>query len=251
MKKRILFAVVVLFLGACGKKGPLIPPDALVPAPVTNLRTAQTGSEFRVCWSSPGREESGKALRTAPDFLLFKRAVLPPDQDCEECQNSYRLIRIVDPEYLQEIRRINNTFCYFDKDLVQGKTYQYKVVSRVDDRLESKDSNKARRKFLAPPAGTTLKGTPSPTGILLEWTTVGSSDGARIEGYNIYRRKEGGAPPLSPLNPKPVTGNRYEDLTAVRGDRYVYAVRTVATVDGETVESGLSNEVTGYLTEPE
>lgn len=53
------------------------------------------------------------------------------------------------------------------------------------------------------------------------------------------------------MNEKPVQGNRFEDLTLEAGAHYLYAVRAVVKLDGETVESAPSNEVAGALSMPE
>jgi hypothetical protein len=53
------------------------------------------------------------------------------------------------------------------------------------------------------------------------------------------------------LNGVPFRDITFEDTGLERGVRYDYAVRTVVVVAGETVESELSNEVKGELTEPE
>src|SRR5689334_16806638 len=101
--KKFLFLIffLVLALAGCGRKGLLVPPEALVPGPVSDLRTAQKGERFQVAWSSPSHEEGGRALKDLAGFRLFKREVLPPDEDCEACPDAYRLLKEIDLEYLQ------------------------------------------------------------------------------------------------------------------------------------------------------
>jgi hypothetical protein len=53
------------------------------------------------------------------------------------------------------------------------------------------------------------------------------------------------------LNGTPVREAAFEDSRLEQGVKYVYAVRTVAVIEGETVESELSNEVEGTLSEPD
>jgi predicted small lipoprotein YifL len=251
MKKTLFLMGIFFLLAACGKKGPLIPPEAFVPAPVADLKTEQKGNGFLVCWSPPGREESGRPLRNLGGFRVFKREVLPPDEDCEECPTAYRLLRTVDPEYLQDVRRSGNRYCFTDSDLVLGKTYQYKVVSLEKDGAASRDSNKARRKYLPFPEAPKLRAESSPTGVLLEWTTPPQPKNGTLAGYNIYRRQTGEPTPLFAMNEKPVQGNRFEDLALEAGAHYLYVVRAVMKLDGEVVESGPSNEVAGTLGLPE
>jgi predicted small lipoprotein YifL len=251
MKKTLLLIGIIFLLAACGKKGPLIPPEAFVPAPIADLKVGQKGNAFMVCWTPPGREESGRPLKDLAGFLIFKREVLPPGEDCEECPTAYRMLRDVDLEYLQDVRRFGSRLCIVDSDLVEGNTYQYKAVSMEKNGATSRDSNKVRRKYLQPPTAPALKASLSPTGVLLEWTAPVHTKYGTVAGYNIYRRQSGGIMSLSTVNDKPVQEHRFEDLTLEPGVHYQYVVRTIIKVDGEAVESVPSNEVAGELSMPE
>src|SRR5664279_1692397 len=97
--KYLLVVVIAVLLAGCGKKGALVPPEALVPAAISDLRVEQKGERFLVLWSSPIRQEGGRALRSLSGFRLFRRDLLPPGEDCEECPEAYRLLTSIDPEY--------------------------------------------------------------------------------------------------------------------------------------------------------
>ena len=245
---RILYIVLTtLLLSGCGKKGPLMPPEALAPAAISDLRVAQKGELFQISWSRPAREAGGGALRDLAGFQLFRREVLPQAEDCEACPDAYRLLKAVDPEYLQEVRRVGDLYLYMDSDLRPGKTYQYKAVALKRDGSFSRASNLVRRRKVAPPLPPVLQASSTPTSVILEFVAIPPAG----LGYNIYRWRAGESAPFNPLNEKPVTANTFEDLRLARGITYGYAVRTVATVDGETVESVPSNEVNGALTMPD
>jgi predicted small lipoprotein YifL len=247
----MVLLVLALLLTGCGRKGPLIPPEALVPAAISDLKVAQQGELFQISWTRPAKEEGGGPLRDLAGFRLFKREVLPAAEDCEECPSAYRLLKAVDPEYLQEVRRSGDLFLFSDAELRQGKTYQYKAVSLKKDGTMSRESNKARRKKVEPPLPPVLQAKSTPTGVLLEFVAIPFPEDGVIQGYNIYRRPQGEVMPLRPLNAAPVSGNTFEDLHPERGTVYSYAVRTVALVDGEGVESISSNETEGALTAPD
>ena len=249
--KKLFVLLLLVILAGCGRKGPLIPPEALVPAAISDLKVAQQGELFQISWSRPAKEEGGGPLRDLAGFQLFKREVLPPAEDCEECPTAYRLLKAVDLDYLQEVRRFGDLFLFSDAELRQGKTYQYKAVSLKRDGTPSRASNTARRKKVEPPLPPVLQANSTPTGIVLEFVAIPFPEGGVIQGYNIYRRRQGEAMPLRPLTAAPVSGNTYEDLHPERGTAYSYAVRTVALVDGEIVESVTSNEMDGALTEPD
>lgn len=251
MKKTLLVIFMVLLLAGCGKKGNLVPPEALLPAPVADLKVEQQGERFVVSWSRPAREEGGGALRDLAGFRLFRRELLPPGADCEECPDAYRLVATVDLQYPQGVTARDGRFFFQDDEPAAGKSYRYKVVSLKKDGTISRASNRAGKKKESPPLPPTVRAVSSPTGIQLEWKAPAVPAGERIEGYNVYRRRGAEGAYGTPLNGTPLREAAFEDTRLERGARYRYAVRTVAVVEGETVESDLSGEVEGALTEPE
>lgn len=249
MKK---YLVLLFFLvAACGRKGPLVPPEALLPAPVSDLKVAQQGERFQLSWTLPAKRVDGDVYGKLVGFRLFKREVLPPDEDCEACANAYRLEKSVDLAYLQDVRRSGDRLFVGDADVSAGTTYQYKVVGLNKDGTVSPDSNRARRKKVTPPAAPRLVANFTPTDIILHWEDVAIPANGKIVGYNVYRWRGDGLPALFPLNGAPKQGPGYEDTRLVPGVTYVYVVRTVAEVAGEMVESAPSNEAKGVLAEPE
>ncbi len=249
--KKLLFVIFMVLLLGCGKKGNLVPPEALVPAPVADLKVEQQGERFMVSWSRPAREEGGGALKDLGGFRLYRRELLPPGEDCEACANAYRLVASVDLEYPQGVLARGGRFFFLDDEPAAGKGYRYKVVSYKRDGTLSRDSNRSGRKKVAPPRPPVVQALPSPSGVVLDWQAPQAPANGRIEGYNVYRKRGDEGVYLAPLNGAPLRETTFEDTRLVRGVRYDYAVRAVATSEGETVESDLSNEAEGALTEPE
>jgi len=190
-------------------------------------------------------------LKDLAGFRIFKREVLPPDEDCESCPNAYRLLKNVDLDYLQDARRAGDLFFLSDTDVIVGTTYQYKIVSYRKDGTSSHDSNKARLKMVVPPMPPRLTALFSVTGVLLHWEVSASLANGKIIGSNIYRWRADALPAVVPLNDVFVPGNDFEDLRLERGVTYIYALRTVAEIEGEIVESKFSDEIRGKLAEPE
>ena len=238
---------MICFFAGCGKKGPLVPPEALAPAPIGDLRVVQKGGQFLVSWSRPGREEGGGALKDLALFRVFKREVLPPGEDCEECPTAYRLVASVDLDYPRGVMVACNGYLLLDGDLAEGKTYRYKVLSVKKDGTVSRNSNRAGRKKVAPPLPPVLKAASSLSGVMLTWEGAAPPANGRIEGYNIYRKQSDENICCFPLNGTPVREATFEDKRLEWGKRYDYVVRTVALVEGETVESSPSNEIQGAL----
>jgi predicted small lipoprotein YifL len=249
--KKVLFLIIMVLLAGCGKKGALVPPEALVPAPITDLKVEQQGERFVVSWSRPARQEGGGTLSDLAGFRLFRRAVLPPGEDCEDCPTAYRLATSVDLEYPKGVAVFGEYYYFFDGDLAVGKSYRYKVISGKKDGTQSRASNLADRKKLAAPQPPVVQALASPSKIDLHWQVVAMAGNGRVEGYNVYRKRNGENFFPATLNGSPVREVVFEDSRLEQGVRYVYAVRTVAIIDGETVESELSNEVEGTLSEPD
>ncbi|MGA7826281.1 MAG: fibronectin type III domain-containing protein [Geobacteraceae bacterium] len=245
MKKYCLLIGLVLLITACGKRGPLVAPEALVPAPINNLTVDQKGNRFLVCWSRPGKEEWGGALEDLAGYRVFRRDVLPPDQDCEECADAYRQVKLVDPEYLQDVLQSGSRYCMFDSDLVDKQTYQYKVVSFEKDGATSRSSNKVRRTKLIPPAAPQLFTKKTSDSIILQWKTPATIPGETLAGFTIYRRESNQVMPLSPIAMVPAGSNSFADPNMEHGVLYHYAVRTLAKIGPDQVESELSNVVEG------
>lgn len=248
MKRLFCIAGLALILAACGRRGPLVPPEAMVPAPVTTLQVEQKGERFLVSWPLPSREQAGGPLKDLAGFRLFRREVLPSGEDCEECVSAYKLIATVELDYLQGVIRSGNFFTYSDGEPTVGKTYQYKIISFKTDGSESKPSNLARRKRVPPPLPpANVRAAATSTEITISWEPAAAPPKGAITGYLLYRRK-GDSPPQQ-ITAIPLPQTAYEDLGLERGAPCRYTVRSVARVEGEVVESDLSGEVTARLAE--
>jgi len=245
----VVFSILLLTLCGCGKKGALIPPEALAPAPIADLALAQKGGYFQVSWSAPTRQQGGATLDDLAGFVLLRRMLLPADLDCEECPDAYAERARVDLDYPGEARRIGNLLLFDDHDLKRGGNYQYKVRSYTAGGTQSSDSNRARHAVISPPLPPVLEALSSATGVVLAFVALPPEQG-KLVGYNVYRAKTGAPMPLASLNPLPVTANKYEDKELLIGVSYDYTVRSVAAApNGETAESAPSNLVQGTMME--
>ena len=245
----VTVSLLLASLCGCGKKGALIPPEALVPAPVKTLAVAQTGNYFQLSWSAPTKEQGGGRLKELSGFLLFRRLLLPANLDCEACPGAYAQLARIDLDYLREARRVGDLFLFDDHDLKLGQSYQYKVRSFSADGAQSLDSNRAHRTAVTPPLPPVLEALSSGKGVVLAFVAIPPEQG-KLLGYDIYRSRAGQPMPPEPLNSRPVTGNNYEDTALLVGVNYSYAVRTVVAMpNGETVLSALSNPANGAMLE--
>jgi predicted small lipoprotein YifL len=246
---RLILFVVLSLCAACGKKGPLIPPDGFAPAPVSALQVAQQGESFRISWLAPEQDLRNPGPSTLAGFRLYRREVRSPNDECPTCGAEDLLIRTVDLEYLQDVVRVGNLFVVIDGDVTLGKSYQYQVTAFEMSGAENRDSGRVKRKKVRPPPAPIVRMVEVPAGMMLEWATVQVGAGT-LSGYNVYRLRPAERYALRPVNPAPISENRYEDLMMEPDTVYRYQVRAVALIDGETVESDPSPQVEGKFVLP-
>lgn len=252
MRAMMLFFLLVAAasIAACGKKGALVPPEALVPAPSSDLQVRQQGDGFRISWTAPSKEERGRPLRDLAGFRLYRHEVLPPGEDCLACAESWLLVRSVDLEYLRGVQRSGDRFFCQDRDVRTGTAYRYSVTAVSRKGAVGRPAFIEPRKKVAAPLPPALQAQPSPTAVTLEFVAIPLPNSDRL-GFNVYRRRSGEPAPVVPLTPAPVPGPTYTDQQLDRAETYRYTVTAVVRVDGEEVESEPSNEVEAALSPPE
>jgi predicted small lipoprotein YifL len=247
--RALFFIFCVTLLAGCGKKGALVPPEALVPASVAELQVAQRGAVFRVTWNAPTREVSGRPLAQTPRFRLFRRTVLPAGQDCASCPEAWKLLAEIDPAVPGIVERSGGSFAYNDRDLLPDATYQYRLQAVDASGGVSRDASPPPRQWVAPPLPPVMQAIADPGGVRLEFVAATAPSREALVGYLLFRQE--GTAPARQLTPTPVAAVTYLD-TAVRLDAtYRYTARTVATIAGQFVESADSNEAVITVTLPE
>jgi len=241
--KFICFLLLTPFLlTGCGKKGALIPPEALVPGPVRELNVIQTGQDFRITWSAPSKEEGGRPLKDLSGFLLLRRDVTPEGGDCPSCPESWKLLSSIELDSPGSFQKSGDLFIYFDKGGDKENRFQYRVTALSRSGGRSRPSDAPVKKLLPRPPPPTLTATLQPGSIKLGFAP-GKAKGPAPVGFNIYRRKAGDAAPLLPLNPELLTGSSWEDLSLEYGTSYRYSAAALSQIEGETVESPRSTEI--------
>lgn len=253
--RAILLFISALALTACGKRGPLIYPDMLVPASPSGVTARQTGQLIRLSFTLPRKDRAGRDLDDLAGVTVSRRAAAAgQDTGCSACTEDFSPLRKL---YLESpltggVQRSGSQMLLLDSDVKVGETYSYRVEPFTAGGVVGQASPLITVKMVAPPLPPTLSAVPDPIQIELHMTPVSLVQGTFL-GYNLYRAVQGEPLPFVALNREPITGTSYVDSALDGLDRtrsYVYAVRTVATMpDGTLVESELSNQLLMRVTE--
>jgi predicted small lipoprotein YifL len=253
MRQVTVLFFLMLFLSACGKKGPLIYPDLLVPAAPSNVSAQQTGNSIKLSFILPSKDLAGRNFNGLSGVTIHKRdeprGSLPA---CTACTTDFSVFRTLNLELLPpEVQRYDRQLVLLDSDVQAGRTYTYRITTIAKDGTEGAGSISAAADMIAAPLPPVLQVVSQPTEIQLEFVGLPMREGA-IAGYTLYRTLKGEMFPLVPITREPLHGNRFVDVGLERGASYIYRARTVIQLpSGALVESGPSNEVEGKLKDDE
>jgi len=247
----LLFATIAIT--ACGKKGPLIYPDRLVPAAPSDVSAQQFGNSIKLAFVLPSRDLAGRNFAGLSGVTITKRDE-PAGQSpgCSACTTDFSLFRKLNLDLLPpDTQRYGNLLVLLDGAVQTGRAYTYRVSAVAIDNREGSLSAPVTAVMVSVPLPPVLQAVSQPTEIQLEFSGSPPGEGV-IAGYNLYRALKGDSFPLQPLNREPLAGKSFTDVGLERGTAYVYGVRTVVRLpSGGRVEGGLSNVVEGRFKDDE
>lgn len=237
-RKFSILALLLLSLAACGKRGPVRPLLHALPGAPQNLAIQQLGRQFLLSWAIPRVNQDGSPLTDLQGFQVYKMTY-DPARDCPECRDTSILMESLDLDYLQGARREGDRLLLRIPGLEAGQGYQFRVVP-VTRRGRSGLAATVRRicHLPPPPGGLTASGHDQMA--RLSWSPPATPP-ADLTGYAVYRRIPGQPFPLQPVSHQPPSARQFEDFGLENGTTYIYGLRSVAKVDGDAVESDLSD----------
>ena len=236
---QILFVLVFLvFLPACGKKGPVRPLLQAEPAAPGRPEVRQIGGEILLFVDLPERNLDGTPLTDLAELRVYRRETA--GGLCRECDEPTELWRSID----LLTGRGEERLLIRDADVRPGYGYRYRLVPVTSRGMSGASVSLTRQLHPFPPAPQELKGTGFDRMVRLQWTP--STDialGWVSLGCQIYRSSGDEPFDLSPLTSSPVSGGSFDDLGPVNGLLYRYQVSCLAGQDGTIVESPSSSTV--------
>ena len=248
-----LVAGVSLLAAACGKKGPLIYPDMLIPAAPSAVTAIQSGLATKLEFVLPGKDRAGRSVSGLAGVKITRRAAATDKNDvCRSCTTDYMLFRTIYLDPLPtDIQRAGGRLILLDSDVSAGNTYSYRVIPFTADGVDGVTSVNADARVDVPLAAPGLKIEAFPTELKLTFSSTAIKSG-RLLGYNVYRTSGTASRSFLPLNREPVKGSEYVDTGLERGVRYRYSARALIIREtGDSAESMESKVVEGMLKEDE
>jgi predicted small lipoprotein YifL len=251
MRRLGLVFVIALLAGACGKKGPLIYPDLLVPDSPAGVTLRQTGPGMKLSFVLPSKDRAGRPLADLAGVKVLRREAMPDQgRACPACTDAFRLFRTMYVDVQDDsVRRYGSMMILLDNDVLLDVSYSYTLVPFTRQGVDGQGSAPVTATMTQPPLPPALRAIPAPTEIVLNFEGRPPVPGTyTVAGYNLYRSVKGQPLPFLPLNREPLPGNSYIDTGLDRRLTYSYGVRTVVRMPtGHLVESGLSNQVEAAL----
>ncbi|RLA91148.1 MAG: hypothetical protein DRG20_02255 [Deltaproteobacteria bacterium] len=231
MRKIVVIIAIFMLIVACARRIPPIPPDAQFPASLGAVKGIVKEGRFFITWRIPTKDVRGKRLKNLIGFYLLR------NDSCKECPN-YRLIKMIDLSSEKGYIKRGNII-WVEDNLKPGKIYYYKIVPVVKGGYKVPASK---------PIAIFWKLPPQPP----KWLHVEGKDrevlicwqfDEGVDGYRIYRKKEGENFPLESISKELISQTCFEDKGLINGEKYIYTVRAVIKSDDLLIEGKGAKEV--------
>jgi len=236
MQHLFLVSLALLLLVSCGKKGPVRPFQEKLPAAVTTAKLLQRGADFQLQWKMPKKNQDGSRL-TDLDTLNVERLFSSEGEFCAECPDPWPIIARVHPDLPAPAQSVGDLFLLRDSGARVGQMARYRLQAnnRIGDTGLPRIIKQRFREPVAAPAGLSI--ITHDKSIELHWQPSPVPAGARLIGYQIYRRDETESFLPVATNLRPIEKINFEDYGLQNSRTYYYRVRTLFDFEGEFLES--------------
>ncbi len=224
--------LIILLVGGCGIKTMPIPPQAVIPEAISDLKCKLDEKSANLSWSYPGRSIQGESIDNIRNFKIFKAEVAEKDY-CPNCPIIYNFHFEINASRLKPRKKIH----FSDTDLKTGYHYTYMVQSHSGWNIKSRDSNRVAFVWQTPLAAPlSLEAEAGDQLVTLNWNAAHSP--AQEVSYQILRSKDGRK--FKSIGP-PVAETFFVDGSAINGKTYAYKIRAIRHAD-DTAYPGLLSE---------
>lgn len=232
----------LLLTEGCGYKDMPVPPQSIVPTPVSDLRYAIVDEGVQLSWSFPVKTIKGGVIEDISSFELY-RAEIPLADYCGSCPIPFgKPIEVGGGVPFDGKQR--RTVTYDGGSLKYGHKYFFKVKSRSSWLADSGDSNIISFTWnQQAPAPQGLQAVAGDRQVSLSWQPVTSfADGQPLVGTISYQvlRSTGG--PFEKIGGQ-LSTTKFNDRQVRNGGKYVYTVQSLLTQENELILGKISQEV--------
>ncbi|MFH1020731.1 MAG: fibronectin type III domain-containing protein [Pseudomonadota bacterium] len=243
--KRIVAVLLgmALFAGVsgCGKKTRPVPPETVMPAPISDLGYQLDEKGVALSWSYPRQTVEGTRLPYRIEKFVLLRAVIPSKDYCPDCP-----IPFGPPIEITAESSDHGRVSYQETLLRPNHRYVYRVRSKAGWFVSSDDSNTVSVLWDTPLlAPANFKAEEGDKALTLRWQPpAGLLDGTIVSGpirYQLFRSTDGGET-FTEMPGDPIEGLAYTDKGLRNGKAYLYKVRAMRLHAG-TVAAGMSSPV--------
>jgi hypothetical protein len=240
----VFLGLFFLLAGGCGYKNNPVPPQSVVPEPISDLLYKTDEKGVQLSWSYPVKTIRGSVLDDISAFDLYL-AEIPLEDYCSTCPIPFGAPLAIagGPPYDGEVRRKAG---YETSLLRPGYKYFFKVRSRTSWWADSADSNIVTFVWFQPAAAPEgVMATPGDSLVSLKWQPVTLfKDGSAIDmamKYQVLRSVDGKT--FEKLG-EPVAATEYVDRQVSNGLKYFYTIQSMMVLKDELVSGGVSKQVT-------
>ena len=229
--------VLLVVIGACGKKAPPVPWGSIVPKRIVDLVALPREGRLLLEWTAPKENTDKTPLIDLEGFQVLRSEGLLIGDQCRGCGEKPKPVYEMKLDGKGEERGKNLSI--FIEDHEPRKVYVYQIVSVNRKGHPSSPSNPVWVYWdapLNPPKR--VKEDQGDKRVDLSWEPI---EGA--SGYNVYRRGEDESFSSRPLNREPLPETQFTDLSVENDKKYFYFVRTLRRVVKTDVEGKDSQEV--------
>ena len=237
-----LLLLTIAILAACGRKGPVQPRLAALPAAPVDVRIVQQGDDFLVSWTIPELNQDGAPAEDLLGFHVY-RLIYPAADGCPTCRDPEELVAAIDLRHPEPAVRLGKRLYWHDAAVAPGTGHAYLIVPVTIGGREGAGASLFRAWQAPPPPPATLLAEAGDRQVRLSWTPPAALPaGQLLLGYNLYRRPAAGTFAPVALNAEPLREPRLTDLVGEAGREAVYRVTTLVRSGDLLLESAPSPE---------
>ncbi len=142
MKKNVLLLfIAALFLASCGLKAPPLPPEAVVPERISDLKVKMIDGGVTLKWTVPTTNTDGTQLTDLVGFKVLRKDVADKDVDCPPCTGEFQEIADFTLSVPEKAVIADGAVLFSDTSLSPFINYTYVVISYNSTGNFSKTSN--------------------------------------------------------------------------------------------------------------